>query len=113
MNEPLGTFILDFQTINFGTDAAIANALMAELQRACELQNAYALDPPVERAGWSFAKLFLSGQFVERLYSGHAYEIDGAKGKKFVDKFIMWLWSRLKSRGCGAQVKMAPEMKEL
>jgi hypothetical protein len=113
MNEPLGTFILDFQTTNFGPDAAIANGLMAELQRACELENVYALDPPVERAGWSFAKLFLAGQFVEELYQRHAYEIDRAKGKKFPDKFMEWLWSQLKSRGCGAQVKMAPEMKEI
>lgn len=113
MNEPMGTFILDFQTTSFEPDSRIANDLMAELQKACELQNAYALDPPVERAGWSFAKLFLSGQFVERLYSGHAYEIDGAKGKKFPDKFIVWLCSQLRDRGCNAQVKVASEMKEL
>ena len=67
MSNPIGTFILDFQTTSFEPDAKIANSVMTELQAACQLENQYALDPPLERAGWAFAKLFLSGQFVERL----------------------------------------------
>lgn len=112
MSDPIGTFILDFQTTSFEPDAKIANSVMTELQAACQLENQYALDPPLERAGWAFAKLFLSGQFVERLYSGHSYEVDRSKGKKFQDKFISWLASELKNKGCTAQIKAAPEMKQ-
>ncbi|MEW5840842.1 MAG: hypothetical protein AB1753_07535, partial [Thermoproteota archaeon] len=108
--EPLGTFILDFQTTDFAPDEKIANALLQEMQQACQLENQYALDPPVERAGWSFAKLFISGQFAEKIYSGRAYEIDKAKGKKFNDRFVSWLAGELKNRGCGARIKIAPEM---
>jgi hypothetical protein len=112
MSNPIGTFILDFQTTSFEPDAEIANGVMTELQKACQLENQYALDPPLERAGWAFAKLFLSGKFVERLYSGHSYEVDRSKGKKFQDKFISWLASELKNKGCTAQIKAAPEMKQ-
>lgn len=113
MNDPLGTFILDFQSVNFEHDARIADAVISELQKNCQLENQYAIDPPIERAGWSFAKLFLSGQFVERLVMGHGYEIERTKGRKFPDKFINWIGNELKNRGCGAQVKAAPEMKDL
>ncbi len=113
MNDPIGTFILDFQTIDFGTDSDIAKNMLSDLQRRCELENSFAIDDPLDRAGWSFAKLFLSGQFVEKLYAFNQYEIDRTRGKKFEDKFIGWLGQQLKNRGCGAQIKAALEMKEL
>lgn len=112
MNDPIGTFILDFQSTDFEKDVQLANAVLSELQKACELDNQYALDPPGESAGWSFAKMFISGQFVERLYAGHGYEIDRTKGRKFNDKFINWLAGELKKKGCEAQVKGASEMKD-
>ncbi|HEX9678701.1 hypothetical protein [Nitrososphaera sp.] len=112
MNDPLGTFILDFQTTSFEQDSGIAKDLMAKLQESYGLKDQYALDPPLERAGWAFAKLFLSGQFVERIYSVNSYEVDRSKGRKFEDKFIAWLASQLKNRGCCAQIKAAQEMRQ-
>ena len=107
----LGTFILDFQTIEFGPDSEIARGYLAELQNKCQLENAFALDEPVLSAGWSFAKLFLSGQFAEKIYAMNSYDIENAKGKKIEDRFVSWLGATLKSKGCHAQVKMAREMK--
>ena len=107
----LGTFIIDFQTVNFEPDAKIARELLMGLQEKCQLENAFALDEPVQSAGWSFAKMFLSGQFAEKIYALNAYEIDGMKGKKIEDRLIAWLGARLKEMRCNAQVKMAPEMK--
>ena len=108
-----GTFIIDFQTIDFDPDAKIAREFFAALQSACKIDNAFALDEPVQSAGWSFAKLFLSGEFADRIYSLNSYEIDKTKGKKAEDKMISWLGSRLKNLKCQAQIKMAPEMKSL
>jgi hypothetical protein len=107
----IGTFILDFLTTNFEPDSKVAVAILREIQSACQLQDSFALDEPVPSAGWSFAKLFLSGQLVERIYKSYGFEIDSTKGKRFEDKFIAWFGTKLKHRGCGAQVKMAPEMK--
>ncbi len=109
----IGTFILDFQSVDFDPDSRLALQVLDELQRETQLENVYALDSPVQRAGWSFAKLFLSGQFVENIYADHRSEIDGAKGKKFEERFIAWFGELLKSKGCNAQLKMAPEMKAL
>jgi hypothetical protein len=109
----IGTFILDFQSIDFEPDCKIAVDLLLEWQKTHMLENAFALDPPVQSAGWSFAKMFLAGQFVEKIYAMHGYEIDASKGKKFDDKFITWLQKELKNRGCGAQIKKAPEMKSI
>jgi hypothetical protein len=109
----IGTFILDFQTIDFEPDGKVAVDLLSEWQKTCQMENAFALDPPVQSAGWSFAKMFLAGQFVEKICAVHGYEIDASKGKKFEDKFITWLQKELKNRGCGAQIKMAPEMKSI
>lgn len=108
----IGTFIIDFQTIEFERDAKIANDLLSSLQDECQLQNAYALDEPLERAGWSFAKMFLAGQFVECIYEKQRQQVDSTKGKKFEDKFIGWIAIRLKESGCGANIKMASEMKK-
>jgi hypothetical protein len=109
----IGTFILDFQTIDFEPDSRIAVDLLSEWQKASQLENAFALDPPVQSAGWSFAKMFLAGQLVERMCSVYSYDINTSKSKKFEDRFIAWLQKELKSRGCGAQIKMAPEMKSI
>jgi hypothetical protein len=109
----IGTFILDFQTIDFPPDSKIAVDMLAQYQKACNLENQFALDEPVPSAGWFFAKLFLAGQLVEKIYAQNGHEIDASKGKKFEDKFIAWLGMQLKNRGCGAQIKMAPEMKSL
>jgi hypothetical protein len=109
----MGTFILDFQTIDFEPDAKIALDMLSDYQRQCQIENSFALDPPVQSVGWSFAKIFLAGQFVEKIYAHQANKIDTSKGKKLEDKFIAWLQKELKNRGCGAQIKMAPEMKAI
>jgi hypothetical protein len=107
----LGTFILDFQTIEFDSDSQVALELLAALEEKCQLENAFALDEPMLSAGWSFAKLFMSGQFVEKIYGLHSAEIESTKGKKIEDRIVAWFGETLKSRGCRAQVKMAREMK--
>jgi hypothetical protein len=109
----VGTFILDFQTVNYEADSKVALEVLEKLQKECQLENSFALDDPVTSAGWSFAKLFFSGQFVEKIYLHHGFEIDARKGKKFEDRFISWFGTQLENRGCGAQVKMAREMKSL
>lgn len=109
----IGTFILDFQTIEFESDSRIAISLLEEYQNACRLQNQFALDPPFSSAGWSFSKLFLAADFVEKLYAQCGYEINVSKGKRFEDKFISWLGIQLKNKGCSAQIKMAQEMKAI
>lgn len=107
----MGTFILDFQTIDFEPDTKIALEMLSEYQRLYQLENSFAIDPPVQSLGWSFAKMFLAGQFVEKIYTQEAYKIDLSKGKKVEDKFVAWLQNELKNRGCNAKIKMAPEMK--
>jgi hypothetical protein len=107
----MGTFILDFQTIDFEPDAKIALDMLSEYQRLYQLENSFAIDPPVQSLGWSFAKMFLAGQFVEKIYTQEAYKIDLLKGKKVEDKFVAWLQNELKNKGCNAKIKMAPEMK--
>lgn len=109
----IGTFILDFQTIDFEPDAKITVDLLSGYQSLCRLENSFALDPPIQSFGWSFAKLFLAGQLVEMIYTRHASDIETSKGKKFENKFISWLQRELKNRGCGAQIKLAPEMKSI
>jgi hypothetical protein len=110
-----GTFILDFQTINFEFDSKIAIEILSHYQKTCNFddygRNAFALDTPISSAGWSFAKLFLSGQFVEKLYKLNSNEIDLSKGKKFEDKFVAWLNTKLKNSKCEAQLKIASEMR--
>ena len=107
----MGTFILDFQTIDFEPDAKIALDMLSEYQRLYQLENSFAMGPPVQSLGWSFAKMFLAGQFVEKIYTHEAYKIDLLKGKKVEDKFVAWLQNELKNKGCNAKIKMAPEMK--
>jgi hypothetical protein len=109
----MGTFILDFQTIDFEPDSKIALDMFSDYERLYHMENSFALDPPVQSLGWSFAKMFLAGQFVEKIYTHQASKIDSSKGKKLEDKIIIWLQNELKNRGCSAQIKMAPEMKSI
>ena len=109
----MGTFILDFQTIDFEPDAKIAVDMLSDYQRLYQLENSFALDPPVQSLGWSFAKMFVAGRFVEKIYAHQSYKIEASKGKKLEDKFVAWLQNELKNRGCSAQIKIAPEMKSI
>lgn len=109
----IGTIILDFQTTNFESDSKIAQSLLDGYQKICEFENAYALDEPIQSAGWSFAKLYFAGAFAEKIYENHKVEIDSSKGKKFEEKFARWLDSQLKIRGCWAKLKVAPEMRSM
>jgi hypothetical protein len=120
------TFILDFQTTNFENDSKIALETLNQYQKARgneddddgddnnsnSLEREYfALDPPVSSAGWSFAKLFLAGQFIEKLYHLYPEKIEKSKGKKFEDKFVSWLAKELEDRKCQAKIKIAAEMR--
>jgi hypothetical protein len=120
------TFILDFQTTNFENDSKIALETLNQYQKARgneddddgddnnsnSLEREYfALDPPVSSAGWSFAKLFLAGQFIEKLYHLYSEKIEKSKGKKFEDKFVSWLAKELEDRKCQAKIKIAAEMR--
>jgi hypothetical protein len=109
-----GTFILDFQTTDFEFDSKVTMQVLSEYRKICNFAddyNTFALDNPISSAGWSFAKLFLSGEFVERLYEIKADEIDSSRGKKIEDKFVSWLNAKLKDSYCKAEVKIAIEMR--
>jgi hypothetical protein len=110
----IDAFLIDFVTVDFESDSKIAREVLSEFQKDCNLGNHdrdFVLDFPVYRAGWYFAKLFLSREFVKRLYKLNFKQIDNSKGKKFEDNFISWLSMRLKSKKCEAQLKIASEMK--
>jgi hypothetical protein len=114
----IGTFILDFQTTSFDTDSKIVMNMLSDYwtsmhDEAHILQNQeyYALDPPVSSAGWSFAKLFVAGQFVEKLYQRYSDQIEKSRGKKFEEKFVSWFARQLELRNCQAKIKIAQEMR--
>lgn len=110
MSSYLGTFILDFMSTNFEIDIDTATAVLSHLKEECGFDKdleAFAILDSVHSAGWIFAKLFLAGQFVEKLYESNFTGIENSKGKKFPDKFVFWLSTKLNERGCGAQIKLA------
>jgi hypothetical protein len=114
----IGTFIIDFQSTNFGYDSKIALDMLHEFQKPFEgtnpryqNQELFVLDPPISSAGWSFAKLFIAGQFIERLYHMHSEKIEKSKGKNLEDKIVSWLAKELEGSQCQAKIKIAREMR--
>lgn len=110
----IDAFLIDFETIDFESDSAIAKEVLWNFQKYCNFGNDdcnFVLDSPTYRAGWYFAKLFLSGEFVKRLYELNLNEIDNSKGKKFENKFVTWLGIKFKTTKCDAYLKIASEMK--
>ncbi|HZA42261.1 MAG TPA: hypothetical protein VE504_00665 [Nitrososphaeraceae archaeon] len=110
MSSYLGTFVLDFMSTDFKTDTDTATALLSQLKEECGFDKsleAFAILDPVQSAGWIFSKLFIAGQFVEKLYEINYTTIENSKGKKFPDKFVFWLCIKLKERGCRAQIKLS------
>jgi hypothetical protein len=110
MSSYLGTLVLDFMSTDISTDSEIATALLSQLKDECGFDQsleAFAILDPVQSAGWIFSKLFIAGQFIEKLYDSNTEEIDKSKGKKFSDKFVYWLSFKLKERSCRAQIKLS------
>ena len=111
-----GTFILDFRSVNFESDARIVTNILKQYLSSCgldpnESDTFFALDRPISTAGWSFSKLFLASQFVEKLHMIYSQEISTMKGKKYEEKFVFWLMRSLKDSNCGAEIRIASEMK--
>jgi hypothetical protein len=112
----LATIILDFMTTDFERDYDIAVAILSEHKNICgygEVEDIFALQEPVRSAGWNFSKLFIAGQFIEKIYEVNREEIDKSKGKKFADKFVSWFSIKLNAKGCQAQIKLSTEMKNI
>lgn len=110
MSSYLGTLILDFMSTDFTADSEIATALLSQLKDECGFDQsleAFAILDPVQSAGWIFSKLFIAGQFIEKLYDSNTEEIDKSKGKKLSDKFVYWLSFKLRERNCRAQIKLS------
>ena len=112
----IGTFILDFQTTNFDDDSKTVMKMLYDYRASLhdhnpQNQEYYTLDPPVSSAGWSFAKLFVAGQFGEKLYQRYSDQIEKSRGKKFEDKFVSWFARELELRNCQAKIKIAQEMR--
>ena len=82
----IGAFLIDFVTVDFESDGKIAKEILHEFQKNCNIDNDdnrnFVLDSPIPSAGWYFAKLFLSGQFVKKLYELNSDQIDNSKDKK-------------------------------
>ena len=109
-----GTFVLDFQSTNFEFDSKVAVKVLSEYQKLCDFTvdyDPFALDNPISSAGWYFAKLFISGEFADRIYEIKADEIYNSRGKKLEDKFVSWLNAKLRNNDCKAHIKIAMEMK--
>jgi hypothetical protein len=114
----MGTFILDFQSTNFTADSKILLDVLQvhqmslnNMKRDLKSQELFVLDPPVLSAGWAFAKLFIAGQFIEKLYMRYYDEIEKSKGKRFEDRFVSWLLGELYGKNCQARIKIAQEMR--
>ena len=110
----LATVILDFMTTDFERDYDIAVTVLSEYKKICgygEDDEVFALHEPVRSAGWNFSRLFIAGQFVEKIYEVNREEIDRSKGRKFPDKFVSWFSIKLNAKGCQAQIKLSSEMK--
>ncbi len=107
-------FLLDFVTTDFDQDSKVAESILQQFQAKEGWSNDkdnFLLDTPVTSAGWYFAKLFLSAQLVRRIYELNKEQIINSKGKKFEEKFVAWLNTEFKRKKCGAQIKIAPEMR--
>lgn len=114
MIQYYSTFILDFMTIDFEHDSNIVFEILSYYKKICGFNkedDVFDLDKPISNAGWSFSKLFLAGGFVERLYQANTDDISRSRGKKFEEKFVSWLSTKLNDSECKAQIKMAIEMR--
>lgn len=132
MELPIIDYVLDFQSTDFESDSKVVFDLFAEYQRMLKLDNEdgekeqhlFRISQPQDLAGWSFAKLFLAGKFVQKIYEANSYEIElmnrwpKVTGKYYegdlsVIKFVAWLGSKLKERNCKANVKIGEEMADV
>lgn len=112
----LATIILDFMTTDFKSDYDIAIKLLSEYKNICgygEVEDVFVLQDPVRSAGWNFSKLFIAGQFVEKIYEVNREDIDKSKGKKFPNRFLSWFSIKLNAKGCQARIKLSEEMKNI
>jgi hypothetical protein len=62
-------------------------------------------------AGWSFDELFIAGQFAEILCQRYREEIKKSRGKRFKDRFVLWLSRKYEIKNRRAKIKVAPEMR--
>lgn len=114
--KAVNDFTIDFQTHDYDHDAKLARAFLDDTRSKLLPDDPGAFvvsDTRSSAAGWSFGKLFLSLEFVQKLYEENSYEIETSKGVLLEDKFIAWLNRLLISKGCMTLVlKAGDEMRD-
>jgi hypothetical protein len=112
--EAIADFIIDFQSTDFESDAAIARKVFCQYVKSFNLgENSFVLDSPQRFSmGWSFTKMFLSLELVQLLYDSNSYEIENSAGPTLAYRFMSWLNGLMAKNGCNAQLKYANEMRD-
>lgn len=109
-------FTFDFQSQNYEEESQSTRTILCDFLKLLDVKDQGSFqvsDSRSQAAGWSFGKLFLSLEFVQKLYDGNSYEIDRSKGMYLGDKFISWLNQVLVDKGCKTLVlKAADEMRD-
>ena len=109
-------FTVDFQSQNYDEESQLTRTILCDFLKQLDVKDKGSFqvsDSQSQAAGWSFGKLFLSLEFVQKLYDGNSYEIDRSKGKYHGDKFISWLNQLLVNKGCKTlALKAADEMRD-
>jgi hypothetical protein len=106
--------VIDFQTITPDSDIRLARSVMTEFEKLFDLRDG-SFDLGEAQAismGWSFARLYLSREFAQKLYENNSYEIDMTKDASRTYRFLRWINAMLEHKGCKAQLKYADSMKD-
>lgn len=118
MPKVVADFIIDFQSTDFEHDANIARNVLSDYSKTFSLKDgspSFVLEPAKRKsAGWSFGKLYLSLEFVQKLYDNNINTIKRSKGRHLEDRFIRWLNLVLQERGCNKSLvlKAADDMRD-
>ena len=116
--KAVNDFTIDFQSQHYDNEAALARKILTDLLAMLKMKDPSShfgiSDTRSTVAGWSFGKLFLSLELVQKLYETNRNEIEQSKGKTLEDKFISWL-NRLLVEKAGCEtlaLKAADEMRD-
>ena len=112
--QAIADFIIDFQSTDFESDAAIARKVFCHYVKSFNLgENSFVLESPQRFSmGWSFTKMFLSLELVQLFYDNNSYEIENSAGPTLAYRFMSWLKDLIAKNGCSAQLKYADEMRD-
>ena len=95
--------LFQLSTRKYDEEIVLVKKAMIELEKTCNVENAYEIGEPFSKAGWTFFNIQISDEMASVIENSGMME--GALGYRIGEQLKNFLGHFLESKGCHARIE--------